>query len=71
LSGVVVAQLLMRDERGAQPGRPGCGLWARSPPASWPDDRYDLVWTLSPTEAGWSFHQVPELLLDGDSKQEA
>jgi hypothetical protein len=42
-----------------------------SPPASWPDDRYDLVWTLSPTEAGWSFHQVPELLLDGDSKQEA
>jgi hypothetical protein len=41
-----------------------------SPPASWPDDRYDLVWTLSPTEAGCSFHQVPELLLHGDSKQE-
>jgi hypothetical protein len=40
-----------------------------SPPASWPDDRYDLVWTISPTDGGWSFHQIPELLLSGDSKE--
>ena len=41
-----------------------------APPAQWPDDRYDLVWTLAPTTTtGWSFHQIPELLLPGDSNQ--
>jgi hypothetical protein len=40
-----------------------------TPPTSWPDDRYDLVWTLTPAATGWSFHQIPELLLDGDSNQ--
>jgi hypothetical protein len=37
-----------------------------TPPTSWPDDRFDLVWALAPSDAGWSFHQIPELLLDGD-----
>jgi hypothetical protein len=39
------------------------------PPTAWPDDRYDLVWALTPTADSWSFHQIPELLLDGDSNQ--
>jgi hypothetical protein len=38
-------------------------------PVVWPDDRYDVVWTFTATDmsAGWSFDQVPELLLAGDS----
>jgi hypothetical protein len=39
------------------------------PPLLWPDGRFDLVWTLSPAGAGWSFHQIPELLLPDDSNQ--
>jgi hypothetical protein len=40
-----------------------------TPPTSWPGDRYDMVWVLAPAAGGWSFHQIPELLLDGDSNQ--
>jgi hypothetical protein len=40
-----------------------------APPTSWPDDRFDLIWALAPTGAGWSFHQIPELLLQGDSNR--
>ena len=41
------------------------------PPTTWPDNRYDLIWTLNPAATGWSFHQIPQLLLDGDSAQPA
>lgn len=34
----------------------------------WPDPRFDLVWILDHGAGGWSFHQVPQLLLAGDSK---
>ncbi|MBV8934061.1 MAG: histidine phosphatase family protein [Kutzneria sp.] len=38
-----------------------------TPPSSWPDDRFDLVWVFTRTGPGWAFTQVPQLLLDGDS----
>jgi broad specificity phosphatase PhoE len=37
-----------------------------APPAEWPDDRYDVVWTLTKTADGWHFAQLPELLLPQD-----
>jgi hypothetical protein len=40
-----------------------------TPPTSWPDNRYDMVWTLTDTGRGWKFSQVPEMVLSGDSGQ--
>jgi hypothetical protein len=38
-------------------------------PQKWPDDRFDLVWVLDQVDpsGSWSFAQVPQLLLSGDS----
>lgn len=36
-------------------------------PGKWPDDRYDLVWMLDHTDAGWNFCEVPQLLMAGDA----
>jgi hypothetical protein len=37
-------------------------------PKSWPDDRYDVIWTFTLTaEARYAFGQVPQLLLSGDA----
>jgi hypothetical protein len=37
-------------------------------PQKWPGSRFDLVWVLDATPSGgWSFNQVPQLLLSGDS----
>jgi hypothetical protein len=40
-------------------------------PQTWPGDRFDVVWVLDRTDASatWSFAQVPQLLLSGDSPQ--
>ena len=35
-------------------------------PTNWPDDRFDLVWAFTRVATGWSFRQVPQLLLAGD-----
>jgi broad specificity phosphatase PhoE len=36
-------------------------------PAKWPGKRYDLVWILERDGPGWSFSQVGQMLLPGDS----
>ena len=37
-------------------------------PKSWPDDRYDVIWTFTLTaDATYTFGQVPQLLLSGDA----
>lgn len=37
------------------------------PPSSWPDARYDVVWTFSEVVPGtWKFSQTPQMLLPGD-----
>jgi len=36
------------------------------PPSTWPDDRLDVVWTLTSTDNGWQFAQLPEHALPQD-----
>jgi broad specificity phosphatase PhoE len=37
-----------------------------TPPGEWPEDRFDVVWTFTLTAEGWSFAQLPELVLPQD-----
>jgi hypothetical protein len=37
-----------------------------TPPAAWPDNRYDVVWTFTKVADGWKFAQVPELVMPGN-----
>jgi hypothetical protein len=37
-----------------------------TPPAHWPHDRFDMVWTFTRDQNGWRFAQIPQLLLPGD-----
>ncbi len=39
----------------------------RLTPQRWPDDRFDLVWILRRKRGSWTFRQVGQSLLDGDS----
>lgn len=32
----------------------------------WPEDRFDLVWTLTPGRDGWTFAQQAQMLMPGD-----
>jgi broad specificity phosphatase PhoE len=37
------------------------------PPARWPHDRFDVIWTFTREGQGcWRFEQIPQLLLPGD-----
>ena len=37
-------------------------------PQTWPDDRYDVIWAFTlATDHEYSFGQVPQLLLSGDT----
>jgi hypothetical protein len=38
-------------------------------PQTWPGDRFDMIWVFDRGGAGWSFTQIPQLLLSGDSNQ--
>jgi len=37
-----------------------------NPPSAWPDNRFDVVWTLTRSADGWRFAQLPELALPRD-----
>jgi hypothetical protein len=37
-----------------------------TPPAQWPDNRFDVIWTFTKTADGWHFAQLPELVLPQD-----
>jgi hypothetical protein len=37
-----------------------------TPPSEWPDERYDLVWTLTASTQGWNIAQIPEMVMPGD-----
>jgi hypothetical protein len=45
------------------------GSLTPTPPDTWPDDRFDVIWTLTATAAGWDFAQIPEMALAGDRTQ--
>jgi len=36
-------------------------------PTLWPPERYDLIWVLDRRDESWSFTQLPQCLLAGDS----
>jgi len=37
-------------------------------PQLWPDGRFDVIWVLDATSSGWSFNQLPQLVLGGDEE---
>ena len=37
-------------------------------PAKWPSDRFDIVFVLTAVPGGYAFQQLPQLLLEDDSK---
>jgi len=38
-------------------------------PQKWPGDRFDMIWVFVRKNGKWNFHQVPQLVLAGDSDQ--
>ncbi|HEY1970873.1 MAG TPA: hypothetical protein VGH89_23170 [Pseudonocardia sp.] len=45
------------------------GSLTPAPPATWPADRFDVIWTLTAHERGWVFSQPPEMVLPGDQSR--
>ncbi len=57
---VEIAEILVKDRPPKEPI-----------PQKWPVNRFDLVWVFDPPvspDARWTFLQVPQMLLSGDSK---
>lgn len=44
----------------------GLGTITPPPPSNWPENRYDMVFVLTRSSGGWTFEQVPQVLLAGD-----
>lgn len=44
---------------------------ANAVPATWPEDRFDLIWVLSPTGDNYEWQQIEQRLLDGDALDHA
>ena len=42
---------------------------ATTAPQKWPGDRFDMIWVFVRKGGKWNFHQVPQLVLAGDSDQ--
>lgn len=40
-------------------------------PSAWPEDRFDLIWILSPSDDHYEWQQVEQRLLDGDVLDQA
>jgi hypothetical protein len=38
-------------------------------PEAWPDERFDVVWTLDRADDGWTFSQVPQRLFAHDGAE--
>jgi len=45
------------------------GSVAPTPPARWPSNRFDVIWTFTATATGWKFNQLPESALATDQVQ--
>ncbi len=43
------------------------GTITPAPPKTWPGDRFDVVYVFHRDGAGWSFTQVPQMMLAGDT----
>jgi hypothetical protein len=43
------------------------GSVSPTPPSRWDSSRFDVVWVFTRGGTGWTFSQVPQLLLAGDS----
>jgi hypothetical protein len=42
------------------------GKTTPTPPSTWPDNRFDVVWVFTKSSTGWNFAQVPERALPQD-----
>jgi hypothetical protein len=38
-------------------------------PQKWPGDRFDMIWVFVNKGGKWNFHQVPQMVLAGDSDE--
>jgi hypothetical protein len=63
--------VLIAWEHEAIPGIAKDILGNNTSPQKWPGSRFDLVWVFDRQEASgeWSFGQIPQMLLSGDSEQ--